>query len=151
MNRFSTIEDLDHISELRYKMFEEIGTTSQLVDDFKSKTKDFYFELYQRGKCIHVVYEHQSEIVACAGGILRSDSFLEASFKQPEYGYLMDVYVSPDCRRQGIAQEMIAMLLNWFEQFGVSSVKLDASKLSGDLYSQVGFHTSIQMSLNIKA
>ena len=130
-------------------MFSEIGTEELLAERFQEKTIDFYTTEYQRGKCIHVVHESDNSIVGCAGGLIRSDAFLMATFRQPDYGYLMDVFVSPNRRKEGIAKAMIEMLLPWFQSAGVSIVNLDASRLSGDLYQKFGFDTSIQMTKSI--
>lgn len=76
--------------------------------------------------------------------------FGEAFFKNPVYGYLMDVYVSPSFRRKGIAKSMISQILTWFEATEVSTIHLDASRVSGDLYAKMGFASSIQMTLKQK-
>ena len=145
MNRFSTVQDLARIAELRLRMFDEIGTTNLLTDDFLQRTIHYYTGEYQKNKCIHVVCESDNSIIGCAGGLIRTDEFLSASFKQSDYGYLMDIFVSPEFRRKGIAKAMIETLLPWFETAGISTVNLDASRLSGDLYQKLGFTTSIQM------
>lgn len=150
MIRRSTTEDLERISELRYEMFQEIGTEDLLAKDFQAATRVFYSEQYEMGHCIHAVYEEDSQIIACAGGIIRSDIFLKASFKNDKYGYIMDVYVLPSYRRKGIAHDLVLEVLKWFEGMDLSSVKLDASKLSGALYAKIGFHSSIQMTLSSK-
>ena len=129
------------------KMFQEIGTGSLLVDDFQRNTETFYIDQYNKGRCIHAVYEHESKVIACAGGMIRTDDFIEASFKQAEYGYIMDVYVLEPHRRKGIAQGLVSEILKWLQQKEISSITLDASKLSGDLYAKIGFDTSTQMSL----
>jgi len=145
MNRFATAHDVDRIAALRLQMFHEIGTADQLTDNFLLKTAEFYTNEYQKKKCIHVVYERDASVIGCAGGSIRADEFLSASFRMPHYGYLMDVYVIPEYRREGIAKGMIEMLLPWFQSAGVSVVNLDASRLSGDLYQKLGFKASIEM------
>jgi len=126
-------------------MFQEIGTADQLADNFLQKTVEFYTNEYRKKRCIHIVCERDSLILGCAGGILRRDEFLSMSFKKPDYGYVMDVYVMPEYRREGIAKGMIEMLLPWFKSSGVPVVNLDASKISGDLYQKLGFTPSIQL------
>ncbi|MBC2604339.1 GNAT family N-acetyltransferase [Puniceicoccus vermicola] len=149
MNRFATVQDLPSIADLRFRMFDEIGTTGQLTDNFLSKTINFYTSEYENKVCIHVVSESDNSIIGCAGGLIRKDEFLQASFKQPNYGYLMDVYVLPNFRRKGVARSMIEMLWGWFEASNISTVNLDASRLSGDLYEKLGFKSSIQMTRKI--
>ncbi len=149
MNRFSTVQDLARIAELRFRMFDEIETTQLLTEDFLERTIHYYTGEYQKKKCIHVVCESDNSIIGCAGGLIRTDQFLSASFKQSDYGYLMDVFVSPEFRRKGIAKAMLEMLLPWFESAGISTVNLDASRLSGDLYQKLGFTTSSHMAKKI--
>lgn len=149
MNRFATIQDLSKIAGLRYQMFNEIGTTDLLADDFLEKTIRYYTEEYKKKKCMHVVCERGGSIIGCAGGVIRTDDFLMASFTQSDYGYLMDVFVETEFRRKGIAKSMIEMLLPWFRSTGAYTIHLDASKLSGDIYRKLGFTASKQMTIKL--
>ena len=139
MQRYSTIEDLAAISRLRLKMFQEIGTTDRLVSDFLSKSENFYSSKYLERRCIHALYEVDGIIVGCAGGIFRSDEFVTHMLRQADYGYIMDVYVEPEFRRQGIAGSLVEMIVSWLSKGDIEQIHLDASTLSGDLYLKMGF------------
>lgn len=149
MIRFASVNDLEAISQLRYKMFENIGTTHLLVDNFLSKTIEYYSEQYQLGKCLHALKEDKGVIVGCAGGIIRSDAFLDQSFKKSEYGYIMDVYVEPLYRRLGLARSLTEKIIGWLRNSDIAVVKLHPSKFAGTLYKGLGFASSIEMSLNM--
>ena len=151
MFRFATTDDLKAISRLRYKMFDEIGNAHLLVDDFLDKTVAYYTEQYRLGKCLHFVKEENGVIVACAGGIIRRDPFTQQFFKRCEYGYVMDVYVEPSHRRQGIARTLTEKIVDWLRTQDVVLATLHASRFAGTLYQSLGFASSIEMSLDLRA
>ena len=149
MIRLATTDDLEEIAKLRYKMFDNIGTTQFLADEFLKTTRDYYSEQYRLSRCVHAVKEENGVIIGCAGGLIRTDDFLRHSFKTYEYGYVMDVYVEPEYRRKGIARSLVEMILRWHSGKAIKTVKLDASKLSGTLYQGLGFKSSIEMAIQI--
>jgi len=149
MIRLATTDDLEEIAKLRYKMFDNIGTTQFLADEFLKTTRDYYSEQYRLSRCVHAVKEENGVIIGCAGGLIRTDDFLRHSFKTYEYGYVMDVYVEPEYRRKGIARSLVEMILGWHSGKAIKTVKLDASKLSGTLYQGLGFKSSIEMAIQI--
>lgn len=147
MIRLATTDDLEQIADLRHKMFDNIGTTQFLVDDFLKQTRDYYSEQYRLSRCVHAVKEENGIIIGCAGGLIRTDDFLRHSFKAHEYGYVMDVYVEPEYRRRGIARSLVETILSWLSGKAIKTIKLDASKLSGTLYQGIGFKPSIEMAM----
>lgn len=147
MIRLATADDLEEIAKLRYKMFDNIGTTQFLVDEFLKQTRDYYSEQYRLSRCVHAVKEENGVIIGCAGGLIRTDDFLRHSFKTHEYGYIMDVYVEPAYRGNGIARSLVGMIMSWLSGKAIKTIKLNASKLSGTLYHGLGFKTSNEMAI----
>lgn len=64
--------------------------------------------------------------------------------------HLMNVYTNADYRRQGIARQMVTMLLDEARERGVTYVSLDTTKSGEPLYKSLGFdHSEETMGLNI--
>lgn len=56
--------------------------------------------------------------------------------------HLMNVYVNSSYRRQGIAYEMVNMLIKEAKDKGVTEISLDATKSGRPLYKKLGFTES---------
>ncbi len=130
---------------MRYKMFEKIGTTHLLIDDFSKATISEYTQKMAEGKLIHLGMQLNGEWIAQAGGILKAD-FPSYYFKDNIIGYIMDVYVHPDHRNKGYAKELIIALEVWFKENDVTTVKLDTSRFGRPVYEKLGYENSIEMS-----
>lgn len=148
MIKTATVEDIDTIAKFRYEMFNDIGTTHLLIDNFIEETVTFYKNAYKTGDCIHFVAEIDGELIGCAGAIIKSD-FPNTFFKSNRYGYIMDVFVHKSHRKKGIAKSLVEELMIWFKEKGISTVKLDASQEGVPLYEKIGFVSSKEMSMSL--
>lgn len=64
--------------------------------------------------------------------------------------HLMNVYTNAEYRRQGIARQMVSMLLDEAKERGVTYVSLDTTKSGEPLYKSLGFDFSEEtMGLNL--
>ena len=64
--------------------------------------------------------------------------------------HLMNVYTNAEYRRQGIARQMVTMLLNEAKERGVTYISLDTTQSGEPLYKALGFdHSKETMGLNI--
>lgn len=64
--------------------------------------------------------------------------------------HLMNVYTNADYRRQGIARQMVTILLDEAKQKGVTYISLDTTQSGEPLYKALGFdHSKETMGLNI--
>ncbi|MDE7363148.1 MAG: GNAT family N-acetyltransferase [Oscillospiraceae bacterium] len=65
--------------------------------------------------------------------------------------HIMNVYTNADYRRQGIARQMITMLLDEARERGVTYVSLDATENGRPLYTTLGFNGNEEnMGLNLQ-
>ena len=66
--------------------------------------------------------------------------------------HLMNVYTNPRYRGQGIASEMLDILLDEAKKKGVTEISLDATEAGRLLYKKFGFRDSEEyMVLNVEA
>ena len=64
--------------------------------------------------------------------------------------HLMNVYTNADYRRQGIARQMVTMLLDEARERGVTYISLDTTQSGEPLYKALGFdHSKETMGLNL--
>lgn len=77
---------------------------------------------------------------------------LMPTFSHPtgKRAHLMNVYTNSQYRRQGIAYQMLEMLIDEAKEKGVTEISLDATEEGRHLYKKCGFVDSIEcMVLNL--
>ena len=148
MLRSANKSDLHTIALLKFKMFQEIHKEHLLRDDFLVEVEKVYRQMYEFNKAKHFVMEDHGTIIACAGGFIKSD-IPYCFFKEPQYGFIGDVYVEPDKRRKGYAKELTKAILDWLTQQGVKSIRLLASHNAQPLYKSFGFEKTDEMISNV--
>ena len=62
---------------------------------------------------------------------------------------ILNVYVYPEFRRQGIARRLMRMMVDWCRQQKFAAVYLHASKDGRHLYQSLGFEPTNEMKLKI--
>ncbi|WP_052737830.1 GNAT family N-acetyltransferase [Bacillus sp. SA1-12] len=147
MLRAASLLDIPAITLLKQKMFKEVGMEHRLRDDFIQVVDKTYTELYEIGKAIHFVIEHENNIVACAGAFIKED-IPYCFYKEEQYGVIGDVYVDPLFRNQGYAKKLTKEVLDWFSKKEINTVRLLASDNAKKLYQSIGFKETDQMILN---
>jgi len=138
--RFATVNDMDALMSIRLEMLRVVNS---LPDDYVFsetlvKSSEEYFAC---GNDATVLVFDDGRPVACA-----SLSFMDI---MPTYGHptgkrahLMNVYTNPAYRRQGLAREMVQMLIDLAESRGVTEISLDATESGRPLYESLGFGTN---------
>lgn len=63
---------------------------------------------------------------------------------------ILNVYVNPEFRRQGIARELMQTMIGWCRQENFASVFLHASKDGRPLYEALGFEPTNEMKLKLR-
>lgn len=64
-------------------------------------------------------------------------------YVRPDWGYVMEFYVKPECRRNGYGREIYKYLENIFKSNGISNIWLTADPVTGEpFWSAVGFTNS---------
>lgn len=138
--RFATVNDMDALMSIRLEMLRVVNS---LPDDYVFsetlvKSSEEYFAC---GNDATVLVFDDGRPVACA-----SLSFMDI---MPTYGHptgkrahLMNVYTNPAYRRQGLAREMVQMLIDLAKSRGVTEISLDATESGRPLYESLGFGTN---------
>jgi predicted acetyltransferase len=69
---------------------------------------------------------------------------------QPLRAYLLNFFVAPEMRRQGLARKLLNLSLEEARARGVKVVTLAASKFGRPLYEQYGFKPTNEMLLRLR-
>ncbi|WP_416150023.1 GNAT family N-acetyltransferase [Salipaludibacillus sp. HK11] len=145
--RAATLIDIPAITLLKLKMFEGVGMENNLREDFIQEVENTYKDLYETGKAIHYVIEHNNDIVACAGGFIKED-IPYCFYKETQYGFIGDVYVESRFRNQGHARKLTEEVLDWFSKQEIHTIRILASNNAKKLYQSIGFVETDQMILH---
>ncbi|MFB5664239.1 GNAT family N-acetyltransferase [Alteribacillus sp. HJP-4] len=147
--REAKLEDIPKLATLKLRMFQDADKENLLRENFLEEVEMKYIDLYKRKKATHFVIEHNNEIIACAGAFIKED-LPYCFYKQSEYGFIGDVYVSNNFRRKGYAQALTHKTIEWLSTKKIQTVRLLASEDAKELYKSFGFEKTDQMILNLE-
>lgn len=143
MFRAAGIDDIPGIVKLKYKMFEETGMAQRLLPDFQQIVEEDYRAFYLANSTQHFVVEKNGQIIACAGAFIKDDAPYRY-LKLRRYGFIADVYVEPQFRRQGIARTLTNAR---FSERNIRLFRLVASDQARPLYESIGFTATKEMGM----
>jgi GNAT superfamily N-acetyltransferase len=90
--------------------------------------------------------EIDGEIVAGGGIVMAAWPGSPFNF-EPKRAWILNIYVEPAFRRQGLAQTITERLIAWCREHGFASVALHASEYGRSLYEKLGFKATSEMRL----
>ena len=100
------VKHLPLIVDMKMKMFREVGSADLLQDNAEEKILQTYESLYREDKCCHfIVYDENGQEAACGGAVIKEDVPF-CFFKNPCYGYVMDVYCVPEKEETAMPQKL---------------------------------------------
>jgi len=140
--------DLNTIIQLKLRMFSDAGLSGLLNKDAAEIIEREYIKMNKQDRIKHFVIELDNEIVGCAGGFIKDDipyCFYEA----PYYGFIGDVYIRPEYRRNGYARRLTEEVVAWLKSKEVKMIKLLATPEAKRLYESIGFSKTDEMILRI--
>lgn len=144
----ANIKDLNKILDVRYEAIKEICNLEEsysFSDEFMENTKKYY----QNAEQTTVLALDEENVVGCA---TLCYIWLIPTFNHPggKRGHLMNVYTNRRYRRQGIAYQMLRMLIDDARGNCATELSLDATEVGRSLYQKCGFVASTDgMVLNL--
>jgi ribosomal protein S18 acetylase RimI-like enzyme len=121
-----------------------------ILDDWLEVTLKFIQNARQELKFQAFIAQVEAEIVGSVSCQLFGGLY-PSPFK-PEhrhYGYIWNVYVQPDYRRQGIATQLTKTAIAHLKSLNCTKAVLNASPLGKSVYEQLGFVAGNEMTLNL--
>lgn len=92
-----------------------------------------------------------SGAVIGGGGIVISAWPGALGQRQPSRAMILNMYVEPQYRRQGIARALMNAMIAWCREHNFKAVALHASDDGRGLYDNMGFKPTNEMSLDLSA
>ena len=136
----ASAEDIELLMQSRMEMLRTVnhlGDDHQFDDVFLEASRRFFIE----GDQETILAFDGNMVIGCA-----TMCYLEMmpTFAHPsgKRAHLMNVYTIPSRRREGIAYQMVSMLIDAAWKRGVTEISLDATESGRPLYWKLGFKES---------
>lgn len=98
--------------------------------------------LANQERSVFLVAEDQGLLVAFVVATVEQEIPI---YRTKEFACIHDIWVEPEYRHQGIAQQMVTLTVNIFQQMGIEQIRLDtaaANETSRRLFTSCGFRLS---------
>jgi len=140
--KIATNDDIELLMSSRLEMLKVVNNLPQdyeYTDEIVNESRDYFLN----GDQVTVLALDGNVVAGCA-----SMSFMRImpTFSHPtgKRAHLMNVYTRSEYRRQGIAREMVNMLIDETWKRGATEISLDATKMGRPLYESLGFTNSTE-------
>lgn len=145
--RRATAADAEAIGEQRVQMFVDAEVRFEApVETMRANFVAWVRPKLEDGSYVGWLVEQDGRLVGGAGLWVMDwpPHFMDA---EPQRGYLLNFYVAPEMRRQGLARKLLALGVAEAKARGIKVVTLHASKFGKPVYEQNGFVMSNEMRL----
>lgn len=138
--RRTTVADATIVAEHRVLMFIETGRLdADQAAVLRARLPAILQPMLVSGEYIGwFVTTPHDDVVAGAGVQMRHLLPRPETFTERE-ALVVNVYVAPDYRRQGLARRLMTTILDWCKEQGIERVVLHPSSLGRPLYESLGF------------
>ena len=146
--RIASAADIEMLMDIRLEMLRVVNKLTpeeKFSDELIENSRRYFLE----GDQTTVLALDNGRAVGCAS---ISYFWIMPTYSHPtgKRGHLMNVYTNSAYRRQGIAREMVGMLIEEAKACGVTEISLDATESGRPLYESLGFTASEEgMAINI--
>ncbi|WP_199098375.1 GNAT family N-acetyltransferase [Dyella sp. ASV21] len=139
--RQAGVPDAGVMTELRCAFLEEeLGHS--LPDGFADQLRGWIEEAALDGRLLFWLAELEGKVAGCVA-VNPYPHMPSAYFSAGVGWYLLNMYVKPAYRRQGVAAALLATVGAAAREYGVDAINLHATPEAHDLYERFGFTTSI--------
>ncbi|AAF10251.1 GNAT family N-acetyltransferase [Deinococcus radiodurans] len=147
--RLATSADAETIAQQRDAMFVDMGEAAEKLARVHDSSLAWHRRALESGLYTGFLAETDGEIVGGAG-LLWQDLPPNPDTDLDVRGYVMNVYVRPDQRGQGLARRLLERVLDECAAHGVTQVSLHASEAGRPLYEKLGFKPTNEMKLKVE-
>ena len=149
---YQATPDVDRIiAEHFYQLWLDNNVSADLIrDDWLDVTLKFIKQARRESKFQAFVAQVETKIVGSVSCQLFAGLY-PSPFKVEyrNYGYIWNVYVQSDYRRQGIATELTKTAIGYLKSLNCTKAVLHASPLGKPLYENISFISSNEMMLDL--
>ncbi len=148
--RKATPDDSDILASMRVEFLREVQDVypGPRDEELIASTAHYFRGATARGEFISWLALDGTETIGTGGARLYE---LPPKYDNPTgmNAYIMNIYVKPEYRRQGIGERLFELVLNEARERGVTTVHLHATESGDPLYRKFGFTPRVsEMTLN---
>jgi GNAT superfamily N-acetyltransferase len=149
--RRATPDDVDAIAEHRARMFQDAG---RLDDDRAAAMiellKPIMRPMLASGEYLGWLVVAKDGAIIGGAGVQMRNLLPRPETDVAREALVVNVYVEPEYRRQGLARRLMEAVLAWSREQGVERVSLHASTMGQPLYETLGFARSNEFVLYLR-
>jgi GNAT superfamily N-acetyltransferase len=147
--RWATDGDRPLLTEYWYRMACEMAEKDSIPKPTEQRTAEvdrlFAAELVAGTLAFHVALDQTGTIIACAGGLLRTEYPTPLSEELVPFGWVIAVYTLPEHRGYGLATQLVDEVCTWLSSRGARRARLWASSDGRPVYERMGFRPMMDM------
>ena len=134
--RLANINDIPALIELRKKQLIDEGL--QPVHDIDKQLAEYFASAISDGSFVSWLMEADAEIIATSGVCVYS---LPPTYSNPtgRVAYITNMYTKDEYRRNGIARELLNMVIEEAKKRGYKIIRLHTSEYGKNIYKKAGF------------
>ena len=148
--RPATPDDIPELLRHRRGMYEDMGYNDAGTLSVMVSTCKPYLASALANGTLHGWLACAGEKVVAGGVVLVSPWPSHPYDGQCRRATILNMYIDPIFRRQGIARRLMQTMIDWCRQQGLAHVDLHASDKGRPLYESLGFQPTNEMRLSLK-
>jgi ribosomal protein S18 acetylase RimI-like enzyme len=148
--REATLDDIPEILRHRRGMYEDMDYTEPESLATMVATSEEYMAQALANRSFRAWFAVTGMRVAGGGAVVISPWPSHPYDLECRRATILNLYVYPECRRQGIARRLMQAMIDWCASQGFAAVSLHASPDGRHLYEALGFKPTNEMRLALK-
>jgi GNAT superfamily N-acetyltransferase len=149
--RKAKVEDVDELVRQRRALLDETDDVDEGALTVMAEAAKPYFERAIPDGTFHAWLAETPEGVAIGGGAVVVTAHPPSAHEPyPQRAHILNIYVDPSHRRQGVARSVMDAILEWCRAEGFHRVTLNASKQGRPLYEGLGFKQTNNLRLRLR-
>ena len=138
--RKATLEDLQQLLDIRIEALRAANDLDETADmsTVSAQIERYYTEALPKGQHDAFLIYNGEELIGC-GNVSYYEVMPTYCHPSGRKAYISNMYVKPAYRRQGIAREMLNVLIETIQKKGDYSITLEATEMGRPLYQNYGF------------
>ncbi|MEI5907111.1 GNAT family N-acetyltransferase [Bacillus spongiae] len=151
--RWSTNDEITIMVDFWCKMASEMGENDGIPkpDLLRiEEVKNLFISESELGNLkFRVAVDSNDNIVACAGGLIRTGYSYPLAEKPSLFGRVISVYTLKKHRNNGLAYKLVDEICLWLKDKGAKRARLWSSSTGRKVYENLGFKNMLDMSKSL--
>lgn len=135
----ATINDLSLLLVWRERVLREVFSLGANADmqDLIEQNREYYLHAIPNNHIACFAYQG-AEIIGC-GGLCIYNEMPSPDNKNGKCGYLMNIYVAPEHRKQGVGKQIVTYLIKQAKLENIGKIYLETADGAKQFYEKLGF------------